>query len=199
MQPPQDPPRTYLRRILEDRLATVDDLAWYLAEAAPHLTANEEARLAVEELVDHVGRALGFDARHDEQVGRGVWVSPSGSCLIVSADDTASAQLRIGHFEQVRDVLLASSGVQRRSQVTGLCVVCGPVNRDVLDAAMVVRRASDHVRVIGVDALLSLARLTGSGAVAHDDVVMLLRPSSAVVDPLVELLARASAGGRSDR
>ena len=71
-------PREWFRGYLKRHTIGTADLTWYFVQSVPRFGSDPEVRLAVEELVDQLGRILGFDAVRDEDADRAVWTSPAG-------------------------------------------------------------------------------------------------------------------------
>lgn len=184
-------PRQYFRRFLGLNAPSLADLGWYFDQAVPRLSEGPEVRLAVEELVDQVGRIVGFDVAREEDDGYGVWLSPSSSMLLVWVLDDATALRHIGHAARVSDAMLAGGDAPPNVDATCLFVLCGAVNRRLLDGTVALRRASDDVRLVTLESLRLLAALVERRVLTHDGALLLLRPASAFADPIVSLAAEA--------
>lgn len=184
-------PRDYFRRFLRQNAPGAADLAWYFDQALPRFGEGDDVRLAVEELIDQIGRILGFEAQRDEADGYGVWSSAGGSHLLVWAVDAGMAQRQIGHAARARDAWLAGSTAPAGAQATCLLVLCGNVNQGLLNETVALRRASDHVRLITVESLRVLASLAESRVVTSEGARLLLAPPSAFADPMVALTTEA--------
>jgi hypothetical protein len=182
-------PRQYFRRHLQCHTSKAADLTWYLDQSVPRFAGSAEVRLAVEELVDRLGDFLGFSTSRDEAEEYSRWSSATGQQFIVWTMDSARAVARVGAGSHARDRQIASIAVGTDDLLTCVYVVCGAVNERLLNEAVVLRRASRQVRLITVDALAALAGHSESGALAHDQVVTLLRPASALADATIALLS----------
>jgi hypothetical protein len=200
--PATESPRQYFRRFLSENARRASELGWYFDQAIPRVGENDEVRLAVEELVDQVGRFLEFDVTRDEECRHAVWASKTGHQLLVWTVDTATALAEMGQATRARDERLASEHVTAWTDVSCLLVVCGRVNHRLLGDATVLRRVGDRVRLSTVDGIRALAGLHERGLVAHDAVLSVLRPASAFADPLVALIdrhaGRAAPSGHAD-
>jgi hypothetical protein len=187
-----DSPRQHLRDHLATQVTAVSDLDWYFDRSLPRFADSGEVRLAVEELVDHLGRIMGFAVeRPDEEDTCAVWSSLANRVhLLVWVQDMPAAIARMGHCTRKRDELLPDLDAPTLDRVGCLSVVCGPVDRRLLQDAILVRRASDQVRLITVEALLSLAGMFERRELSHDALLAVLRPQGALADPLVQMLAR---------
>lgn len=184
------PPRRRFRAFLIERVTTAHGLQFYMDQAVPQFTQGAEVRLAVEELVDHAGRMLGFSVERDEGREWSVWTSPATARLIVGVETAAEAAAGIGQFTRRRDEAATPESYTPAEPMTGLTVVCGGGNRRLLEDAVVVRRAADQVRLITIDALIRLVAHARSGRASHAQALTILRPPGAFADPLVPLLDR---------
>jgi hypothetical protein len=181
-------PREWFRGYLRRHTTGTADLTWYFVQSVPRFGSDPEVRLAVEELVDQLGRILGFDAVRDEDADRAVWTSPAGWYLVVWVLDSETAGTRLGQVSHARDAVLATVQVPTDDRVSCLCVVTGQANHRLLTEVIDLRRQSAHVRLVGVDALMKLAEITECGGLSHDEVVSLLRPASPFADSVIALL-----------
>lgn len=183
-------PRAYFRRHLAEHVSRSSDLHWYFDQALPHFGESDEVRLAVEEIVNRLARLVGFEVAHDDEASHAVWTSPGGHQMLVWVLDRSSAVAGIGHATRARDARLASEHVTPWTEVSCLLVICGAASPRGLSEAIVLRRAGDHQRFTTLDALRELAELHERG-VSHETVLAVLKPASALADPLVALLSRS--------
>ncbi len=181
-------PRQWFRGYLRQHTTGTADLTWYFIQSVPRFGSDPEVQLAVEELVDQLGRILGFETVREDNAASAVWTSPAGWHLLVWIVDAASAVTRLGKIGHARDAMLASVQVPTDDRLTCLCVVCGAVNHRLLTEVLDLRRQSTHVRLIGIDALIRLAEIAERRALSHDEVVALLRPASPFADSIVSLV-----------
>ena len=188
---PAETPREYFRRFLSQHAPGTSDLGWYFDQALPRFSEGADIRLAVEELIDQIGRIAGFDVVREETDGYGLWSSVGGSHLLVWALDAATALRQIGHAGRARDAWLAGAAAPAGAQATCLLVLCGDVNQRVLDDTVALRRASDQVRLITVDSLRVLASLVEGRVVTVEGARLLLSPPGAFADPMVALTTEA--------
>jgi hypothetical protein len=181
-------PREWFRGYLRLHTSGTADLTWYFIQSVPRFGSDPEVQLAVEELVDQLGRILGFEPLRDDDAASAVWTSPAGWHLLVWVVDAPSAATRLGKIGHARDAVLASVQVPTDDRVTCLCVVCGTANQRLLTDVLDLRRQSAHVRLIGIDALIRLAETAEGRGLSHDDIVALLRPASPFADRVVSLV-----------
>ena len=184
-------PRQYFRRFLRQHAPRTSDLAWYFDQALPRFSQGADVRLAVEELIDQAGRIAGFDVVREETDGYGVWASAGGSHVLVWVLDAATAIRQIGHAGRARDAWLAGAAAPAGASATCLLVLCGEVNRRLLDDTVALRRALDHVRLVTVDSLRVLVSLVEGRVVTGDGARLLLAPAGAFADPMIALTTEA--------
>jgi hypothetical protein len=189
-----DSPRARFRRYLRATGSDVPRLREHLLRAVPQIDTDREARLAVEEIVSHLGALLGFNPSRDETEDADIWTSPTGVTLVVRVMSGLGVPARLQALTQARDRRLAGSGEPART-LSALGVVCGSrIDWRQIEDAVAVRRALDSVRLVSVDALLALSVLREDHVLAHPDAVVLLRPQDARADALIELMAARGQG-----
>lgn len=182
--------RARVRRHLAVEEAGLRLIREHLGRAVPQMESEPDARAAVEEILSQLGSRLGFQARRDAAEDVDVWTSPSGAAVVVRAAGAGEVTDQIRILSRARDRLLVARGLAAR-KVTALAVVCGSlVNWRQVEEAGVVRRTQDHVRLIALDALVSLVEARANGGLAHTDALLLLRPQSVRADALVEIVTR---------
>ncbi len=184
-----DSPRMFFRTHLEQHTARAVDLVWFLDQSIPKFAGSAEVRLAVEELIDRLGRFLGLATTRDGDSDHGIWSSPDGACLLVMAVDPTRAVSSVSAALHAQDRMLGSMAVTSEEQLTCLHIVCGTANEHLLNEAVHLRRATRCLRFITVDALLRLSGLVESGTMTTEQAVAVLRPPSALADAVVAMLA----------
>lgn len=188
--PPLESPRLFFRRHLQQRTATAADLAWYFDESTPKFAGSAEVRLAVEELVDRLGTFLGFDVARGDEDAAALWTSPLGPRLLVWADSGVRAIATMTSALHRRTQRLATLDVARDADLTCLFVLVGTCDERLMNEAVTLRRASRLLRLISVPSLMSLTGAVDRGRLAHREALGLLRPSSALADGMVEVVAQ---------
>jgi hypothetical protein len=183
-------PRVRFRRYLTARVSNVADLEWYLEQSAAGFSADPQVRLAVEELIDHLGRLIGFAGDRHETEHCAVWCLDGRPRLIVRVLDGDEAQTRLTSLILARDTLAATGALPSAREVTCLAVVCEPRPGRVPDEAMLLRRGQGQVRLVTVDALVALGRACETRSVSPSDAIQLLQPADAYADRLIALVAR---------
>jgi len=193
-----DSPRARFRKHLRGLGADLTEVGHHLRRAVPQIDTDEEARLAVEELVSHLGGVLGFHTSRDEREGIAIWGSPTGITLVTRALGAGGLAGALAPLAQARDRRLAGTAAPARL-VSALGVVCGSrIDWRQIEESLSMRRGLDAVRLVSVDRLLDLAVLRRDHVLAHPDAVVLLRPQGMNADALVELMARRRYGQEED-
>lgn len=176
--------RERFRAFLERRVGGVDQAAWYLDHLRPRLALNAGARLATEEVVDHVGRLMGFDTTRDRDEGISTWRLPSGARLLVAVVDGTGAVAGLTRAARAGNALSTEPG----DHLLGLlCVTTALDSHDALQRAIELRRIDRPVRLVASDALLALARSVARGSLTLDVAVAVLTPGASA-DALVNAL-----------
>jgi hypothetical protein len=184
---PTATPRHRFRTFLSDHVTTAHALEFYVEQALPRFAHDGQVRLAVEELVDHAGRLLGFTVARDDDWEWSVWRSPGLARFVVNVETPAGAAAGLGQFARQRDIVTLSDGESAAEPTTGVTVVCGEGHQRLIEDAVVVRRAADHVRLITTGALIRLVTRARSGRASHADALTIFRPAGAFADALVSL------------
>lgn len=189
--PSAESPRQYFRRHLEQLAQRPSDLRWYFDQSLPSFSQDAEVRLAVEELVDRLGALMGFEVTRDESSGRATWTS-GHSHLLVWVLDVPATVARLSRLAHEREAALHALAAPAADRVSCLVVVCGPLNRRLLEDTVALRRVQDHVRLVSAEGLVTLGAAVERG-VPHEDARTLLQPAGALADPLIALAGRPSA------
>jgi hypothetical protein len=95
------------------------------------------------------------------------------------------------------DALISEKIIPDREHALGLYVV-GRTDPEInqLENAILAEKRTQHMRIISVDSLLSLAEMMTDYDVSHPDALALLRPSGPRIDQVVDLMARLVAQGK---
>jgi hypothetical protein len=181
--------RIRFRRYLTAHVTNVADLSWYLEQSLPGV-AEPQVRLAVEELLDHLGRLMGFEVRRLADEDCAVWALDARPRLLVRMLDGAEAPARLNGLVLARDTLAAVGALPSPHDVTCLAVVDDARLARAPDEAVLLRRGLGQVRLVTVAALVALGRACEGRGVSPADAVQLLQPAGAFADRLIALVAR---------
>jgi hypothetical protein len=185
--------RLRFRRFLSDRVGGVAEAAWYFDRVLPRLGDDPDARVAAEELLDHLARLMRLDAARPDEGRLSVWSTPLGSRMAVALVDTFEAVSGIGRAARDAEELRAARESAGDGPVGLLCVMAGDLRRRPIEQLLEVRRSLQPVRIVGLASILSLARAVEAGAIEHETAAAALEPT-VFADPLVSLLARPRPG-----
>jgi hypothetical protein len=168
-------PRHRFRQFLADRMGGVAEASWYLDQVMPKFGDDPEARLAAEELLDHVGRLLQFGVTRNDEADVSLWTTRRGTRMAVALVDGFEAVAGIGRAARIVEELRTAA---HDGEAPGglLCVLAGEIRRRPIEQLLEVRRMSQAVRVIGLSSIMSLARAVESGSLTPEAVAALLEP-----------------------
>lgn len=143
-----------------------------------------ERRLEFRRLVQDAGAALGFETGSD-----GLWLSPTGAAVV-----TRAVGGRVSFAQAVRCVADLS---RKRASLAGedgtaLVVAEGQDAADVFKVAVRQEQLHDVVRVVAIDNLLKLRRLSEFGTLDHQQAVVLLVPMANIDVGEILSIMRAS-------
>ncbi len=200
--PGDDTPRERFRRFLRENLSEVGHLRDYI-EACLRASGPQYSR-ALQDLVNHLGRFLGFEVTYGRYQGvrgevgfDGLWKSPTGFHVVVELKTTEVYAVKTAALLNYINELVSSKAITDPDTALGLYVVGRPdPELRSLENAIIAERKTGRLRVISVDYLLSLAELVKEYGLAHEDVLAIIRPSGPNLDPVVDLMIRLVAQSR---
>lgn len=194
--PGEDTPRERFRRYLGKNLLAPAQIRDYVEECLR--AAGEQYSRALQDLVNHVGKFLGFDVAFGRYQGArgqigfdGHWKSPTGLNVVVEVKTTEVYSVKTATLVDYINQLISNKGIPSWDQALGLYVIGRPdPEMRQLENAIVAEKRTDQLRTISADSLLSLAEMMNEYDVRHDDVLSTIRPRGCNIDPVVELMAR---------
>lgn len=124
---------------------------------------------------------IGFD---------GLWTSPTDYHLVVEVKTSNVYAIKIDTLIGYVDRLISSEKKIISWEVALGLYVVGKPEQGVkqLDNAIVAEKRTHQLRVISVDALLSLAEMMKAYGLSHKDVLAVIRPSGPTIDWVVNLM-----------
>lgn len=155
-----------------------------------------QSGLVLQDVINEVGRRLGFDVEFGSYTGSqtgaacdGLWKSPDGWTLVIEVKTTDAYRVKLDRLEEFRDKLIAGARVNART--SSHLVVVGRNDTGELEAQV---RGSKHawdMRLVSVEALLWLLsirdRLDDQNAVAR--ITDVLKPEEYTkVDRIIKLV-----------
>jgi hypothetical protein len=193
--PGEKTPRERFRRFLSQNLTSVGAVRDYVEECLR--SSGEQYNRALQDLVNHLGRLLGFDVTFGRYKGiqgeigfDGVWKSPSGLYIVVEVKTTDVYAIKTATLLGYIDRLISEQKVPDWDHALGLYVV-GRSDAELkqLENSIIAEKRTHQLRVITVDKLLTLAELLADYEMEHEAVLTVLRPTGPKVDSLIELMA----------
>jgi hypothetical protein len=121
----------------------------------------QDSGLALQDLINHVGKRLGFDVEFGRYRGTqnsigfdGIWKFPSGHCAVIEVKTTSAYQLRLETIAKYRLSLIEQTKLlEDRSSIL---IVVGRDDTTDLEAQIRGSRYAWDMRLISIDALLRL-------------------------------------------
>ncbi len=193
--PGEKTPRERFRRFLAQNLTSVGAVRDYVEECLR--SSGEQYNRALQDLVNHLGRLLGFDVTFGRYKGvqgeigfDGVWKSPSGLYIVVEVKTTDVYAIKTVTLIGYIDRLISEHKIPDWDHALGLYIV-GRSDAELkqLENSIIAEKRTHQLRVITVDKLLTLAELLADYEMEHEAVLTVLRPTGPIVDSLIELMA----------
>lgn len=193
--PGEKTPRERFRRFLSQNLTSVGAVRDYVEECLR--CSGEQYNRALQDLVNHLGRLLGFDVTFGRYKGvqgeigfDGMWKSPSGLYIVVEVKTTDVYPIKTATLLGYIDRLISEQKIPNWDHALGLYVV-GRSDAELKQLAnsIIAEKRTHQLRVITVDKLLTLAELLADYEMEHEAVLAVLRPTGPIVDSLIELMA----------
>lgn len=192
--PGDETPRERFRRFLRDNVKEVGQIRDFVEECLR--VSGDQYNRALQDLVNHLGRLLSFEVEFGRYKGvkseigfDGLWKSPSGSYIIVEVKTTETYAVKTAALVGYVNELISGKKIPSWDNALGLYVVGRPdpeVNQ--LENAIMVEKRMNQLRIISVESLLSLTEMMHQYDVDHGDILAILLPSGANVDPVVEMM-----------
>jgi hypothetical protein len=123
--------------------------------------AFQESGLALQDLINHVGKRLGFEVEFGRYRGNqqfigfdGIWRFPSGHQAVIEVKTTSAYQLRLDTIAKYRSTLVEQGRLaEDRSSIL---IIVGRDDTADLEAQIRGSRYAWEIRLISIDALLRL-------------------------------------------
>jgi hypothetical protein len=193
-------PRERFRQFLKQNVNEVGQIRDYIADCLR--IPGDQYRRALQDLVNHVGRFLGFEVvyglyQHVQgQIGfDGHWKSPSGHHLVVEVQTTEEYAINTATLLNYINEMVSQGTISDPAKAIGLYVVRRPDAKiRPIEDSIIAQKKTQQLRIISATSLLTLAEMMNEYEVAHDDVLALIRPSTPTIDPVVDLMSRLVVG-----
>jgi hypothetical protein len=191
----ENTPRERFRQFLKKNVLEVGQVRDYVEECLRN--SGDQYSRALQDLVNYIGHFLGFAVEYGRyqgvqgQIGYdGHWTSPTGFHLVIEVKTTNVYAIKIDTLVGYIDKLISSEKkIANWDVALGLYVVGKPEEGiKQLDNAIIAEKRTHQLRVISVDALLSLAEMSKLYGLTHKDALAVIRPSAPTVDWVVNLM-----------
>src|ERR1022692_33814 len=185
--------RKYLSRSVTTIGAVRDYVGACLRNAGP-----EYAR-ALQDLVTHTARLVGFDvecgryAGVQGQIGHdGLWRFKD-FCIVAEVKTTDAYAIKTATLAGYTDHLISDHKIPDWDHALGLYIV-GRADAALkqLENSIIAERRTHQMRVATVENILTLAELVQDGHITAEEGLSLLRPAGVLVDEVVRILARVA-------
>ena len=198
-------PRERFRRHLQQKVSEVGQIQDYVEECLRN--SGEQYNRALQDLVNHLGRFLGFDVTFGRYQGirgkigfDGYWKSPAGFHIVIEVKTTDVYTIKTATLIGYVDELISEKYISSWDYALGLYIVGRPDSElRQLENAIMAEKRMTQLRIISTKSLLSLVEMMKEFKVVHEEILDLLRPSGPKIDPIVDLMARLVAERRSEK
>ncbi len=200
-----DTPRERFRKFLRQKVCEVNQLQEYVEECLRN--SGDQYNRALQDLVNHLGRFLGFEVTFGRYQGirgkigfDGYWKSPTGFHIVVEVKTTDVYTIKAATLVGYVDELISEKSITSWDNALGLYVVGRPDSElRQLENAIIGEKRTNQLRIISTTSLLALIELMNKYKIVHEEILALLRPSGPKIDPIVDLMARLVAERISEK
>jgi hypothetical protein len=194
--PGNDTPRERFRRYLKDNVKEVGQIRDYTEECLRN--SGDQYNRALQDLVNHLATFLGFDVvfgRYHGVSGQigfdGLWKSPKKFFIVAEVKTTEVYAIKTVALLGYVDALISEKKITNWNHALGLYIVGRPdAELRQLENSVIAEQRIRQLRIISVEALLSLAELMNEYDIDHDDILATLKPSGPSIDSIVDLMTR---------
>jgi hypothetical protein len=191
----QNTARERFRQFLVNSVPKVGQLRDYVEECLRKTGDNYDR--ALQDLINYLGQFLEFEVTYGRYQGvrgeigfDGYWKSPEGFHIVVEVKTSEVFAINASTLVGYVDALISEKKIPSWDKTLGLYVIGRPnPNLRQLENAIIAEKRTDQLRVISVDALLSLVELMSKYDIGHEDILAVIYPSGPRIDPVVDLMA----------
>ena len=182
------------RTYLQEHVQSVSDVRAYTDAAL--LTKGDQYNKGLQDIINHIGRLLGFEVTFGRYRGvagangyDGLWQSPSGTSVVVETKTTDAYTIRTATLLGYINDLVSAGELAKSDEALGLYVYGRfDSGANQLEKSIIAEGRQEHLRVASVETLLHLLELKQAYETAHQTIVQLLLPSPVRVDTVVNLI-----------
>jgi hypothetical protein len=193
--PGTESPRERFRKFLRDNVTEVGQLRDYVQECLNK--AGPQYCRALQDLTNFIATFLDFEVTYGRyqglqgQIGHdGLWKSSQDLFVVAEVKTTDAYVIRTSTLIGYINDLISERQIPDIEKALGLYIVGRPdAELHQLEHAIIAEKRTQQLRIISIDALLSLAELKTQYDLDHTDILNILRPSGPKVDAVVDLIA----------
>lgn len=184
------------RKFLIDNVKDVGQIRDYIEECLRN--TGDQYNRALQDLVNHLGCLLGFQVKYGRYQGvkghigfDGHWISKNRFNFIIEVKTTEVYTVKTSTLIGYIDQMISEKIIPSWDEVLGLYVI-GKPDPDIshIENSINAEKRNHQLRIISVEALLSLAEMMNEYDVNHEDILTFLLPSGPTIDPIVNLMSR---------
>jgi hypothetical protein len=186
--------RDRFRSFLLENLTNIGDMRDYIEECLRH--SGDQYNKALQDLVNHLGRMLGFEVTFGRYKGvqgeigfDGLWKSPSGLYIVVEVKTTDAYSVKTSTLIGYIDGLISEKRIPDWDHALGLYVIGrSDAGLQQLENSIIAEKRTHQLRIITIDKLLELCELLSGYEMEHEAVLTILRPTGPTIDPFIDLI-----------
>jgi len=189
-------PRERFRKFLTENINDIGQVRDYIEECLRN--TGDQYHRALQDLVNYLGNFLGFQVKYGRYQGvkgdigfDGLWLSKNHFNFIIEVKTTEVYTVKTSTLIGYIDQMISEKIIPSWDKALGLYVI-GKPDPDVhnLENSINAEKRNQQLRIISVEALLSLAEMMNEYDVNHEDILAFLLPSGPTIDPIVTLMSR---------
>jgi len=194
--PGENTPRERFRRFLNENIKEVGQIRDYIEECLRN--KGDQYNRALQDLVNLIGSFLGFEVTYGRYQGKsgeigfdGHWKSPTGFHIVVEVKTTEVYSVKTATLIGYVDQLISDKKIPNWESAMGLYIIGRPdPELKQLRNAIIAEKRYGQLRIISVEALLTLAEMKSEYGISHEDILAIMRPSGPTIDPIIDLMNR---------
>ena len=201
-KPGDDTPRERFRDFIRSNITEVGQLRDYILECLRY--TDEQFNKALQDLVNYTGTFLGFDVTYGRYRGvsgeigfDGLWKSPQNFNIVVEVKKTEAYTIKTNILMSYVDKLISDRIIDSWDNALGFYVI-GNISDEIkqLENSIIIENRINQLRIMSVEALLTLAEVKNEYGISHKDILMLLKPTSPRADAIVNILESVVVGSK---
>lgn len=199
-EPGEQTPRERFRKFLKENITEAGQIRDYVQECLRN--TEDQYNRVLQDLVNHIGRLLGFDVTFGRYKGipgeigfDGLWKSPkTGFSIVIEVKKTEIYAIKTSTLLGYINELISEKKVKSQGDVLGLYVVGQHDPKlNQLESSIIAENRTSQLRIVEVESLLTLVELMSEHDVSHEEILALLKPSGPKIDSAIKLIGSLTA------